>query len=949
MPLSTTSFSHLGLDRAHLHQVRDRFIALNKARLTRTREALSDRAQYFLDCLPMLLQFNHPMLPGFVSRSTPSGLEGFEPERADILRVQSIAKSFRPNREPAQHSDIIALYLMGSVGTIAQSNSSDLDIWVCHRHDLSPAELTELRLKCEYLQQWAGNINLEVHFFLMNWQTVQTGKLSALDGESSGTTQYFLLLDEFYRTAIHLAGRLPTWIFVPIEHENHYDQYANILTNRRFLPERQLIDFGGIASIPVSEFLSAAIWQLYKAIESPYKSVIKLLLLESYANQLSSQKILSHEFKQFLHKHNQRTLSNADLNYIDPYIQTYNHLENYLLTHKQADRLELVRRCFYFKVNKPLTKPMTGNNKSWQREELEKMVTQWGWSNNHLSFLDRHKEWKVSQILTERKILIAELNKSYRFLLNFWQQQKTPLAATTQELNILGRKLNAAFSRKKGKVDWLNPAISDFLSETYLTFCYKSVSNHSKQWHVYNQRINDRPFQESRLLLHKPSLIEIMTWCHCNGVMGRSTRCDSTESAASPELIDKIRHSLAEVFSEPLTTAPHSAFQQASHYKKIVLFINTEAETNNSTQTLRHISAKVDALNFGGWNKLLIDQIDLVTINSWNEIHCHQYKKNAVIETLQHFISVLSNENHHTMPELNVYCYSNDHRLQIQQRLTHLFTKLHQIFNIKDTLQHASDLRYIIEIAGNFHIIKRINRQITIDRYKNLNQLLQALSAPQQYSGIKIDDYALSNHPLHTITQYIEKDTIHVFFESLNEQARLYIVDENGSLFSSTINYTLGKTSLRPLHHFLRNIIEQRLQQRTQGPLGIYPIHFYELDYRQGHWQCSQRPITTNLFDNYGFNIRASAEFIDGSLCFSIFCDEHEFTNDQDQPAVFAAAAAYILHKREQEQRYHCYITDVDLSRCYQQLNAGGELQTIHYLNIKSVVERKINLALQQL
>ncbi|XPE60849.1 class I adenylate cyclase [Shigella flexneri] len=40
---------------------------------------------------------------------------------------------------------------------------------------------------------------------------------------------------------------------------------------------------GGLSSLSAEEYFGASLWQLYKSIDSPYKAVIKTLLLEAYS------------------------------------------------------------------------------------------------------------------------------------------------------------------------------------------------------------------------------------------------------------------------------------------------------------------------------------------------------------------------------------------------------------------------------------------------------------------------------------------------------------------------------------------------------------------------------------------------------------------------------------------------------------------------------------------
>jgi adenylate cyclase class 1 len=66
-----------GLDRKNLTLLKKRFAHLNSTRLERIASALPERQQAFLQLLPLLFHVNHPMLPGYVSGSTPIGVAGY--------------------------------------------------------------------------------------------------------------------------------------------------------------------------------------------------------------------------------------------------------------------------------------------------------------------------------------------------------------------------------------------------------------------------------------------------------------------------------------------------------------------------------------------------------------------------------------------------------------------------------------------------------------------------------------------------------------------------------------------------------------------------------------------------------------------------------------------------------------------------------------------------------
>src|ERR671918_3209324 len=145
--------------------VKDRFLTVNRERLRRTRECLNPRQQIFFDVLPLLLHTNHPMLPGYVSQSTPCGIQNFVPSEESIRAARTISRAFTLRSRQWQPKQIVGIYFMGSSGTIAHSGNSDFDVWLCHDPDIAPEQLQTLQRKTALIEEWANGMGLEVHFF----------------------------------------------------------------------------------------------------------------------------------------------------------------------------------------------------------------------------------------------------------------------------------------------------------------------------------------------------------------------------------------------------------------------------------------------------------------------------------------------------------------------------------------------------------------------------------------------------------------------------------------------------------------------------------------------------------------------------------------------------------------------------------------------------------------
>lgn len=136
---------------------------------------------------------------------------------------------------------------------------------------------------------------------------------------------------------------------VPIEEEYHYDEYVNSLYAQGVLTPNEWLDLGGLGELSAEEYFGASLWQLYKSVDSPYKAVLKSILLEAYSADYPNGKLLALEMKQHLHR-------GEIVNYgLDAYCMMLERVTRYLVSINDLTRLDLIRRCFYLKVCEKLS------------------------------------------------------------------------------------------------------------------------------------------------------------------------------------------------------------------------------------------------------------------------------------------------------------------------------------------------------------------------------------------------------------------------------------------------------------------------------------------------------------------------------------------------------------------------------------------------------------------
>ena len=935
-----------GFDRQNLSVIRKRFEAINADRLRRMHQALSSRHQQFLDVLPLLLHCNHPMLPGFVSRQTPCKISAYKPSKADIDTARTIARSFTLNFDPDIPEDIYGIYVMGSVGTIAQSDRSDIDIWLCHRPGLPREALERLRSKCDRISRWALGLRLEAHFFLMDYEAFKLGQLSSLDQESSGSAQRMLLLDEFYRSSIYLAGRVPLWWFVPEACESNYISHSHTLLERRFINPDQVLDFGGVANIPEGEFIGAGIWQLYKAIESPYKSVLKLLLLEMYVSEYPAIQPLSLQFK--------RRIFEGELNIdkLDSYVMMYECLERYLLAKEQTKRLELARRCFYFKINRALSRVNNRRHRPWQLSEIQRLIERWGWTKDDLMQLDSRKLWKIATVASERALLVNELNHSYQTLLDFAHETGSNRIISVEELTVLGRKLQAAFERRPGKIEWINPNISSDLTEENLELSLvNEFQEHNPNW-VLSTLSGPATARERIAVRASRSVVELLLWAYYNGIIDNSSHIDlhPGDSAFSLKQCQRVLAELRKWLPKPTEIAAHKCFMHSARTLRTLLFLNvaTSPPTNLSRTGLRRLSERSDALRYGGQEENLVISADLVTINSWHEVHVRRFdSEHALLEALKEILQLNLPNEQQDMPEVSVECVGEDNANLISFRVKQWLGEILQCFYGHD----GSHKRYLFQLSGNILCLQFVGMRPVLRTFLNQHDLMDYLAQTQnRFSAITLDSHCLNNTPLAVIFSKMRRNTISVFFRRFDIGMEVYIADERGSVSHALFRNQRTVNPLQPLHRFLRSVINRQAlsQPDLLADFGICPIYFYELILGSGQqYSLRQRPISPDHNQASVFGLKAVAYSDEANaLRYDFYCDDTGFSYQEFGRELYLEVARFVLSRRHGNQNYPLYLTDLDLSLCENELAGSGRLQTTHYVHIKRELEEHLNDAL---
>ncbi|HID3450682.1 class I adenylate cyclase [Klebsiella pneumoniae] len=761
----------------YIETLKQRLDAINQLRVDRALAAMGPAFQQVYSLLPTLLHYHHPLMPGYLDGNVPRGICLYTPDETQrhYLEELELHRGMQTQEPPKGELPITGVYSMGSTSSVGQSCSSDLDIWVCHQAWLDSEERQLLQRKCSLLESWAASLGVEVSFFLIDENRFRHNESGSLGGEDCGSTQHILLLDEFYRTAVRLAGKRILWNMVPCDEEEHYDDYVMGLYAQGVLTPNEWLDLGGLSSLSAEEYFGASLWQLYKSIDSPYKAVLKTLLLEAYSWEYPNNRLLAKDIKQRLHDGEIVSFG------LDPYCMMLERVTTYLQAIEDETRLDLVRRCFYLKVCEKLSRERACVG--WRREVVSQLVNAWGWDEKRLMMLDNRANWKIDEVRKAHNELLDAMMQSYRNLIRFARRNNLSVSASPQDIGVLTRKLYAAFEALPGKVTLVNPQISPDLSEPNLTFIHVPPGRANRTgWYLYNRAPDMESIISHQPLEYNRYLNKLVAWAWFNGLLTSRTRLfikgnGIVDLAKLQEMVADVSHHFPLRLPAPTPKALYSPCE----IRHLAIIVNLEYDPTAAfrNQVVHFDFRKLDVFSFGEEQKCLIGSVDLLYRNSWNEVRTlHFNGEQAMIEALK---TILGKMHQDAAPpdSVEVFCYSQHLRGLIRTRVQQMISECIEL-RLSSTRQDT----------GRFKAL-RVSGQTWGLFFERLNVSVQKLENAIEFYG------AISHNKLHGLSVQVETNhvklpavvdgfasegIIQFFFEDADNNDsgfNIYILDES--------------------------------------------------------------------------------------------------------------------------------------------------------------------------
>lgn len=759
-----------------------------------------------LGAIPLLLCVNDRNLPGYVEGDVPLGISNYAPDDETKRFIRS--KFPKAKIEPVRANPFVEmLAVMGSVGTVAYNKKSDFDYWVCvNRHYVSQEQFARFKQKVQGVQQWATReIGVPLHLFVNDVQSVKQNIFAEDEEEAFGSTVGAVLKDEFLRSSTIIAGKIPFWWVVPqfTRDSDYEDMYARLPEAKR----DEFLDLGNLFEISREDFLGAALFQIIKSLGNPFKSIIKIGVLEKYIFGAADSPLLSQKIKINIHR------GNLDNTIVDSYLLMFQEVFDYydsVLEDKEL--INILKKNLYLKVDPQISRYVGIKDKKNIPYKVAVMfgyVKSWEWNLTTIRELDCFDEWDFNKVMAFWDSVKRFMLMSYQKIASYLPSLKLEKKISETDFMLLSRKIKTHFMREQDKIDNFI-TFKDTPSEAILYIEPLSQSTSESDWRLFKRmKSEEEKFTTTTLRIEK-SLVRLLAWMSVNGIYDpvfTRLNIQSGYTRINQTLVTELLNQIARLFSSGLTHIKNTYFLSQGFALANIVIVNFNRENAEDLQTIHHLY-----------------------ITSWGESYLKEYTSEESLGWVLH--RVLKDGLVLKRP-LEEYCIINTPEPFKKQykSIISLFKKGYE--SIIGSPQNV-DARFIAQLGGRFVMVSREGTEINAQIFPSLSKLQTACSLrprPSVRYACHADEDALSSMELAYTT--FREGAISIVFEEKNGVMIVYVVDENGNVFTFTRDRAIKDETILVMFDFCRNAI-RRVNKKILHEIREEQIRFYALKTDRG-------------------------------------------------------------------------------------------------------------------
>ncbi len=762
-----------------IEQNRQRFLEFNLRKYGRFQDLIPNPSvRKVINAIPLLLSLNHRKIPGYVEGPVPFGIANYQPDED--------AKKFLRARFPGAPLDFSAgggfiemLAVMGSIGTVAYNKKSDFDYWVCiQRHSITDEMYANFLRKVDEIQKWAmKEIEIPVHLFVNDIDKIRENIFAEDDDEAFGTTVGAMLKDEFFRSSIIIAGKIPFWWVVPhFIRDDEYESFYERLPDE--MREKQYVDIGNLYEISRDNFLGSALFQIIKSLGNPFKSIIKIGVLEKYLFS-DANALLSHRLKMSI-LHGAITDIMLD-SYLFMFEEVYSY---YSSTLRDEALLGVLKQNLYLKVDPQISRYSGVKDKKnipYKVGVMFSYVRQWGWNMEMIRDLDNFDNWDFNRVM-------SFWDNVKRFILLSYQRISSQMPAMNLEKKIsesdfmlLSRKITTHFRRQPGKIDQ-HITFKDTPSESILYLEAMNPGVKESEWRLSKRDRSAAEEFTTTTIKSGQNILDLLAWMAINNIYDPNFSRLNIQSGyvrLNQNSVTELLNEICSFFSGKHSQIRNDYFLRGDFKLMNMVIINFNQDNVDTIRTIHHLY-----------------------LTSWGEAYLKEYASENDLQEI--LCGILRDGMINKVPFEN-YCriITPESYKKHYKRIINLFRESYAALIGAD---QRRSVRFIAQIGDRYAAITRDGDTIEHISNKSLRNLLTAVSLkPKQEIAYRIHGEGYLER-LELIYRTMKRNAITLATDEIGDHIAFYLINEKGNLFVCFKPVSERFAVLSNIYYFSRKI-----------------------------------------------------------------------------------------------------------------------------------------------
>jgi len=763
---------------------RQLFLNYNQAKFDRFQQMMTSTAvRRVINSIPFFLSVNEKRIPGYVEGQVPCGIVNYSPD-TDTRRF--IQGKFHLQKVEVSHGRpfIEMLAVMGSIGTIAYNKKSDFDYWVCvDKGSVSPEMLAAFQKKIDAVQQWViREIKTDVHLFINDIDSVKNNIYAEDDEEAFGSTSGAVLKDEFYRSSIIVAGKIPFWWVVPRHtHNAEYMQMINSLPDE--MRQFHFVDLGNLQSITKEDFLGAALFQIIKSLGNPFKSILKIGVLEKYLFSHNSLPLLSQKVKSSIHR---EKITNTILDsYILMFEAVYDYYESILEDRKL---LKILRQNLYLKIDPRLSKYAAMKEKGRLPYKVSIMFTytqEWGWSAAEIKDLDSFENWDYSRIMDYWNRVQKFMLMTYQNIYRQFPKMNLQDRISESDFKLLSRKIKSHFSSSADKIDDY-VTFKDTPSESILYMEPLEKIPGQYEWRLFKRDTESGRTACTSTLKIEKSLIKLIAWTSINQIFDPSfsrLKVESGYSRIDQNLVQEMLTQISGLFTGSGTRLRNEYFLNQAFTMQNMLILNFNIEHADQIKTIHHIYR-----------------------TSWGEAYINEYNSEEdIIPLLERVLRdglKLRRDFDSTCAIVSPEPYS-----KIYRSIEKLFREAYDFMVLDRT---GRPKRLVTRVGMQYVSFYREKEKVSSVSFPDLIRMLTTITLkPKKLVMNRFFGEDSRMTILEDIMRTRKENSLSIVFEEREKYVLVYLANEKGNLFTFIQQRDLEEQFLVSIYRLCKNTVSR--------------------------------------------------------------------------------------------------------------------------------------------